>query len=294
MHKFFLLLFFSVYLLSCGNNDDIIHRGKNSFIFKNTQSKSAPEIKVWTYKPTRYSGNSKILFVMHGNKRNGDVYRDQWSDIAEKNNVLLIVPEFSRKYFPKDDNYNMGNMFKMDSTENLLTKNPKNEWSYSVIEPLFDYVKSITGNTSQNYSIYGHSAGSQFVHRFLFFIPEARIYKAVCANAGWYTFPDTLQIFPYGLKGTNATLEDIRDTFSKSVTVLLGTADTITTSASLRRTPEAMLQGKYRFERGQNFYKFCMSKAEEMNVKFNWQLQFAPNVGHKNNQMKIYAEKFLF
>ncbi len=294
MYKIFFLFITLSFLIGCTNSNEIIKEGKGSFVFKNIESKSAPEIEVRTYMPTKYSNNSKMIFIMHGNKRNGDVYRDQWIDLAEKNNALLIVPEFSHKYFPEDDNYNMGNMFKMDSTEKLLGNNPKSEWSYSVIEPLFDYVKSITKNNSTKYSIFGHSAGSQFVHRFLFFIPNARIEKAVCGNAGWYTFPDTSAIFPYGLKGTVATNETIKNIFSKNVTILLGTADTNRTSSSLRRTPEAMQQGAYRLERGKTFFNYCKVKAQQIGTPFNWNLQFAPGVGHSNKKIKVFAEKYLF
>ncbi|MCF6270262.1 MAG: hypothetical protein L3J41_11160 [Melioribacteraceae bacterium] len=294
MHKLFVILLSFLYIIGCSNSNEVIKEGKDSLIFKNIQSKSSPEIKVWTYKPTKYFDNSKILFVMHGNKRNGDVYRDQWMELAEKNSVLLIVPEFSQKYFPEDDNYNMGNMFIMDSTENLLKKNPKNEWSYSIIEPLFDFVKKITGNMSERYSMFGHSAGSQFVHRFLFFIPNARIDKAVSANAGWYTLPDTSAIFPYGFKKTEATAESIKNVFAKQVTILLGTSDTVRIGKSLRRTREAMAQGSNRFERGKSFFHFAKELAKKNNLKFSWSLEFVENVGHKNKKMAPPAAKILF
>jgi len=35
--------------------------------------------------------------------------------------------------------------------------------------------------------------------------PEARIRKAVAANAGFYTFPDENLEYPYGLKNTPIT-----------------------------------------------------------------------------------------
>ncbi len=290
------ILFFIVViaLFGCSGSTNKLKTGKGFFYFKNAANQENPEIKVWYYLPPKFSENSQILFVMHGNKRNGKTYRNQWVKIAERNNAILVVPEFSRKYFPLDDNYNMGNMFEMDSAEHLLKENPKSLWSYSVLEPLFDYVKKLTGSKQKHYLLYGHSAGSQFVHRFLLFIPESRVSTAVSANAGWYTYPDTSVIFPYGLKGTVANMQNIKKFFEKHLIVLLGTADTIRTSPSLRRTPEAMKQGAFRLQRGKNFFAFCQRKAAELGLKFNWELKFAPNVGHSNNKMKLFAEKYLF
>ena len=45
----------------------------------------------------------------------------------------------------------------------------------------FVTVKAATGNRSERYHLYGHSAGAQFVHRFLYFMPDARVAKAVAA-----------------------------------------------------------------------------------------------------------------
>ena len=63
-------------------------------------------------------------------------------------------------------------------------------------------MKAATGNRSASYLLYGHSAGAQFVHRYLYFVPEARVAKVVAANAGWWTLPDLAVGFPYGLRGS--------------------------------------------------------------------------------------------
>ncbi len=296
MFKFniFALIIFSFLIVACSTEQNKLKTGKDSFIFNDKELNPNISLKVYTYKPTKYNENSKILFVMHGNRRNPDVYRNQWAKLAEKYNALLICPGFSNKYFPLDQDYNMGHMFAMNKHDSLLSKNPKNIWSYSYIEPIFDYVKKMEGNKNSKYLLYGHSAGAQFVHRFLMFVPNARIERAVSANAGWYTFPDFNKIFPYGLKNTSATLQSIKKIFAKNLTILLGTADTIRTGKALRRTSEAMEQGAYRLQRGKNFYAYCKNFAEKNNVDFKWKLAFVKNVGHSNKKMEKHAAKILF
>ena len=276
-----LSIFILFNLVSCNRKSvpSIVPQAKGSFVFQDNELNLGRSITVFSYRPTKYNDNSPILFVMHGNKRTAEKYRDAWIDIAEKKNSLLLVPHFSRENgFPEDDQYNMGNMFKMDSLENLLAKNPSSEWSYSLINPIFDYVVKKTGNNSKRFLIYGHSAGSQFLHRLIFFIPDLKIEKAVCANAGWYTMPDFDSVFPYGLKETACSSETLSEVLQKKVTVLLGDQDIDPNHKSLRRTPQAMKQGEHRFMRGHNFFEACKKKAAELNVDFNWEIKIVPGV----------------
>ncbi len=246
-------------------------------------------VTVWYYLPVGHTEASEIVFVMHGTKRNGEKYCDDWIPYAKKYNFLLIVPEFSKKHFPGDAGYNFGNM--VDSVGNPL---PKSIWAFSAIEPIFEFMKSRTGNSSSGYHIYGHSAGSQFVHRFTYFAPEASILSAICANAGWYTLPSFQQDFPYGLKGTDATEAQIKKALQKRLILYLGTKDNDPRHRYLRRTPEAMMQGKHRLARGQYFFKFASERSKEMNVEFTWQLRFAEGVAHKNAMMVEHAVLEIF
>jgi poly(3-hydroxybutyrate) depolymerase len=271
-------------LLAAAPNQQIL---KHEFLFSAWQG--AP-LKVWAYKPTEYSSTSKVLFVMHGTNRDADRYRDEWTEIAQKHNLLLIVPQFNTEDFPRALGYNLGNVF-TNNTYNQI--NARDIWSYSAIEPLFDFVKEKYGNTSSNYRLYGHSAGSQFVHRFIFFVPDARVSKIVTANAGWYTAPDFSIEFPYGLKNSPVSEADVKSSLNQPVVVLLGEADNDPEHPSLRRAEPAMLQGKHRLERGYHFYKQAEEAAKSHQVAFNWKLETVPNVGHKNGLMAQAAIKHL-
>ncbi len=273
----------------------LIPEGKGNFVFQDDSLNYGRPITVLTYRPSTYSAESPILFVMHGTSRIAENYRNAWVDVAKKYNALLIVPHFSRENgFPTSGHYNLGNMFEFGENDKLLSVNPENEWSYSLIDPIFDFVVERMGNHATAYYIYGHSAGSQFVHRFLLFKPNARVIKAVCANAGWYTMPDLNVKFPYGLAGTNYSPAVLSRFFERDITVLLGDKDVDTKHSSLRRTPQAMRQGAHRFARGNNFYKICSLQAQSLGISFSWKLQEVPGAAHSNAAMAPNAAAILF
>jgi len=272
----------------------LMDKGKGSFVFQNEKLISGTPLTVWTYLPSNYSADSAVLFVIHGNGRTAEKYRNAWVDIAERHSALLLVPHFTKEQFPLDSQFHQGNMFKTDSADKILSSIPENKWTFSVIDPIFDFVVAKMKNKSEGYFIYGHSAGSQFVHRFLFFKPDAKVKKAVCANAGWYTMPDFNEFYPYGLKGTKCNKKYLQKLFRKKVTVLLGDQDTNTTHRSLRRTPQAMKQGAHRFERGHTFYRSCQQMSDSLKVKCAWDLQLVGGVAHSNKGMSKGAEKVFF
>ena len=73
----------------------------------------------------------------------------------------------------------------------------RKKWTFSAIEHIFDDIRARTGSSCEKYSIFGHSAGSQFVHRMVLFRNDLRIEYAVAANAGSYTLPSFETKFPY-------------------------------------------------------------------------------------------------
>ena len=171
---------------------------------------------------------------------------------------------------------------------------PREQWTFSFIEPIFDTVKAATGNTSERYFLFGHSAGSQFVHRFLYFEPEARVARAVAANAGWWTLPDPEIAFPYGLRGSGVEESALKTMLQRPLTVLLGTADTDPADENLRKTPQAEAQGANRFVRGHTFFEAGKHRAEALHVPFGWQLATAPGIAHTDAGMAAFAAQLLF
>ena len=247
-----------------------------------------PDLPVYYQLPDRVTPDTPVVFVMHGVNRDADRYRDEWASLARRHGFIAVVPQFSREDFPGSRGYNTGYFSEEDGTPR-----PHNLWSFAAIEPLFDDVRQRFGTRVARYSIYGHSAGAQFVHRFVLFMPEARIDQAVSANAGWYTMPDMQTGFPYGLGDAPVDEAALSAALGKQVTVLLGTADTDRADPDLRKTPEADAQGPHRFARGQQFYANARQAAERLETPFGWSIRTVPDVGHSNGKMAKAAAPLL-
>lgn len=239
-----------------------------------------PPLPVYYQLPETVTPETQVVFIMHGVNRDADRYRDEWAAHARRLGFIVIAPQFVAADFPGALGYNTGYF-----TEEDGTARPRSRWSFAAIEPLFDDVRQRFGTQVERYAIYGHSAGAQFVHRYVLFMPEARVERALAANAGWYTMPDPGTAFPYGLGATPIGAEGLKAALSKPLTVLLGTVDTDRTDPDLRKTPEADAQGPHRYARGQAFFARGEAAAAAAGVPFGWRIERVPGIAHSTAGM---------
>jgi hypothetical protein len=242
---------------------------------------SGPAIPVRLFVPEAVDADTPIVIVMHGASREAERYYNDWRTEAVKLGLIVVVPYFSREDFPRSAHYNLGYVFEPETGD----QRPAESWTFAMIEPLFDAVVERLGGQQTHYTLFGHSAGSQFLHRFLYYVPDARVKRAIAANAGWYTMPDFGVRYPYGLAESGLSEEILAGYFARDLVVLLGGADTLREDEDLRKTPEAELQGPHRFDRGHTFYRVARAKAADLGVEFNWRLQEVPGAGHSNADM---------
>lgn len=263
-----------------------IKSGIDSFVMYAYQDSKRKSIKVWTYKPERWNDKDKILFVMHGGGRNAHDYLNAWVKLADENNLLIVAPEFENKYSKYTTNdYQEGNLFTF-----FGTKNSKSEWAYTVVENIFDHIKSVNKITNEQYDIFGHSAGGQFVHRMVMFMPESRIRTAISANSGFFSFPNEKHEFPYGIKDTGIDLQKV---YKKRLVVLMGELDNDPSLGTFRTTDLAMEQGANRLERGTSFFNANRKLMNENNWTFNWEVDTIKNVGHDYKKMSASAIEWI-
>jgi predicted esterase len=263
-----------------------LKNGQHSFVMYAYRESERKSIKVWTYKPESWKDKNKIVFVMHGGGRNADDYLNAWIELADKNKLLIVAPEFKNKFSTYTTNdYQEGNLFTF-----FGTKNPKREWIYTVVENTFDHIKSVNSITNEQYDIFGHSAGGQFVHRMVMLMPESRIGTAISANSGFYSLPNEKLEFPYGIQNTGI---DLQKPYNKRLIILLGELDNDPSLGTFRTTNLAMEQGAYRLERGAHFYKANKELKNKNNWEFNWKIDTIKNVGHDYKKMSKNAIEWI-
>lgn len=252
------------------------------------------EMRVFYYIPTNATATSPVVFTFHGASRNADEYRDAMITKAQQYGFIVIAPEFSEENFPTSSGYNLGNMYLNGNTPTPDTLLPEEEWTFRIIQPLFEFIKEEFDNTSAQFHAFGHSAGSQFLHRLLMFMPSTPIDKSVLSAAGWYTFPTSTIGFPYGLG--NSPMENLNFSgfFSKEVRVQVGGEDDNPNAAGLRRNALADAQGITRKDRATSYFQYCEQLAEMENHQFNWDFYIIPNLGHDFSGASKAAADYLF
>ena len=245
-------------------------------------------IQVFYAVPARIDASTRIVFVMHGNRRDADHYRDIWAPYARACGLLVVAPAFSSEQFPGFWHYQMGSAYTA-AGERVAA----GQTDYAVLERIFDAVRNRFHVKARTYDIFGHSAGAQFVHRMILFSPHARIDTAIAANAGTYTVPDAAASLPFGLQDARLSAQDLAHAYAARLWVLVGGEDTNPASRALNRSAAAMAQGANRLQRGRYFFRAAEQAAHEAGVPFNWRFQVVAHVGHNPAGMSAAAARIL-
>ena len=245
-------------------------------------------VKIYYHIPEGDVRKMPVQIVMHGVDRNGDKYRDDWKSLADKYGFIVLAPQFSEDQF-SDDAYQQGNV--INESGQFVSQD---SMTYSIISEVFHFFLDHSVSQATKYNIYGHSAGSQFVHRYLLFNSTSEVDRAIAANAGWYTFPNENIDYPYGIGNSVDKIGiDVEAYYAKRLTILLGDADTLRTE-NLRTTAKADAQGLTRLERGNTFFEFCKEDADNRGATFNWDRVYVHGVGHSDAKMAPEAARLLY
>ncbi len=198
-------------------------------------------IRVWYYRPKKFN---KILFAMHGEKRNGRTALGPWQKLADEQQLLVLAPEFSRQHYYGIGRYSEGNV--------ILNRQRvvKKLWSFSLIEHLFQELNRALKTDLSGYYMYGSREGANFIQRMIMLLPSASIKGAALNRLSSPTMPDYSLSYPRGLKNTVVDDIDLRQAFSRKVVVY-----------DHRVSSDAVMQ----------FFINSEARAQQLNIPFRWQ-----------------------
>ncbi|MDI5986604.1 hypothetical protein QLQ85_17555 [Halomonas sp. M4R5S39] len=262
-----------------------LSEGKGRFWY--SLPSSDQRLEVYTYLPDNVDSASPIVMVMTGSSRNAVLNRDIWATKADEYGFIIVVPHFDKEDYPGARSYNRGNL--VDRKTQRL--NPPEEWSYSVIEPLFEEVAETLGSTREEYYLFGHSAGCQVAHRLLTFDITNKVEALVCSAPGVWTFPDDDMPWHFGLKDDPLDVEtaDLADYFAMPVLIMVGENDDNPNHSKLANSSRAMALGANRVERAVNYFETAEEQAHRLDVPFHWNFYLVPDVNHSTRKTAEFA-----
>ena len=228
--------------------------------------RSDPTQEYLAYVPHSAARNAPVLVSVHGISRNAYEQAVVFSQLCETYGVVLVVPVFHAAQHR--DYQRLGRKGRGPRVDHLL-------------HSLLAEATSVTGADATQVFLFGFSAGAQFAHRYLMAHPH-RVVRAVVAAAGWYTFPDSKQRFPYGIR-PNGSLEgvvfDAERFLRVPVEVLVGSRDLGSTNLKRGKRVDAQ-QGTNRVERARRWVAAMRAAAAAHGLEPAVTLTEVPGIDH--------------
>lgn len=226
-----------------------------------------PAFEYLIYVPTAGAADAPVLVSVHG------ISQSSWHKQAEalvpaceRHSVALLAPSFNNQ---------------QHSDYQRLGRKGRGHRADLFLHHCLQELNNLTGADTTHLRLFGHSGGAQFVHRYMMAYPH-RVECAIVSAAGWYTFPDPTQKFPYGIR-SNASLSGVvfnPEAYLKvPVMVLVGTGDTqFKDLISTDRINEQ--QGLTRIERARNWAAAMQAQAKAYGMPSHVNLIELEGTGH--------------
>lgn len=251
----------------------------------------------FVYVPDKTPKN--ILVIAHGMLSKDDSasdvakkYISRWVKYADKHGLLLIAPVFDTPRFG-----NLGGGY--GGFRNLFGKYiPADEF----VNKLVSRYSFKTSSGSKRFYLYGHSAGGQFVNRYVVSHPN-NIIHAIVSAAGRYSYPTTSSKWPYGAGNLSKTLKwkdgsKNRVSITKSlnnyalaakkVSIVIGSKD-------IKSQPKRPAHsGNTRIEIARSWAREMNQNAKRYGVNATVNVNVIQGISHSSSALTPYCANVLF
>src|SRR5260370_19465683 len=163
-----------------------LHEGLGSFVFSHGAATMLPSIRVFLFRPKSSVRDARIVIAMHGLDRAAADFRDVLVEQAGRTGQIVLVPEFDAARFPGVYAYNYGNVRRPPPNETIF---PRDFWNFSIIDRLFEHVRTAVRADRETFGLFGISVRAQFVLRYLALTEATAVDAAAAAYSEWYGRP---------------------------------------------------------------------------------------------------------
>jgi poly(3-hydroxybutyrate) depolymerase len=227
---------------------------------------SDPTQEYLLYVPEAAAPDAPMMVAVHGMSGNAPKHAAVFSPLCDELGMVMLTPIFTNDRHR--DFQRLGRKGRGHRSDLLLHR-------------LLAEAASLSGADPAQINLVGFSAGAQFAHRYAMVHP-GRVARAVVVAAGWYTFPDHRERYPYGIRPARE-LEGVSfdpEAFLRvPIDVLVGGLDT--TTAKLRSTERTIAQqGRTRIERARNWVEAMRAAATKHGLEPLVTLTEVEGVGH--------------
>ena len=246
-----------------------------------------------------FTKDQQTLVIAHGMLSKKDKGRDvakaylsRWKPYADKYGLLLIAPVFDTPRFG-----NLGGGY--GGYRNLFGKHISADL---FVHRIVKRYATRTSSGSDKFYLYGHSAGGQFVNRYMVTHPE-RIIKGVVSAAGRYSYPELSVPWPYGAGGLSKILKwkdgtktvvNVQNNLknyalaAKNISVVIGDKD-------LNVQPKRPAHiGRTRIDIAKSWAYQMNLNAARHGINGEVQVNVIPHIGHNSSKLTPYCAEVLF
>ncbi len=255
----------------------------------------------YAYLPRSAPAEAEVLALIHGTPAKDEsaeetarYYLLSWVDFAEEHGYVLIAPAFNQEDFSsRYGDHALGGY------RGLFGRRiGADAWLLRLVTA---YQRAF-GEAGAPFLLYGHSAGGQFLARFLVVHPE-RVRRAVITAAGTYPQPVGDVAWPFGMGELHADVEWDAATIRRVDVIpdrqkwLAATQVPLSVIVGLNDTSELPAypgqQGKNRFTIGRNWVADMQRFAGDNGLQSRFQLAIIPGKGHSMQGLLPYSQPAL-
>ncbi len=226
-----------------------------------------PEQRYLLYRPQNVCADSPMVVTVHGISRNGREQIEQFQAWADRYQVILLAPLFTKPVFK--DYQRLGRVGRGERADLALAQ-------------MISEAADITGTEQRRVFLFGYSGGGQFAHRFAMAHPQ-QVARIAIGAAGWYTYPDQTRKYPYGVRDSDALpglVFDPAEFLQVPALVLVGEWDA-ERDPGLNRAPHIdRRQGTTRIERGRRWVEAMNKAASSYGYDTDYCFEILPSSGH--------------